>query len=763
MSGRTLNLSVPPPIFIDTEDQARWLLHRCLRKIKEDPQGLIGFDTETHGKKLPFTIGNRYPLDWMSDTVTFWSLAFELRGEVDRYCIRSEYFQYFAPVLEHPDAWFACWNAKYDAHVSWNMGVNVWNANIVDGLALCNLHDENLLDKGLKARSAKFCGLPMTKFGDLFPKTDEQGNKVKEFSTSLYDLPLALVVDYASYDAFCHLKTVEWLINKLKRTPVDTKGYSMWEYYLSLDKKFTEILWRMERRGMFVDQEHLKQALAPIDQEMAAISRDVNRAAGRDVNINAPKQLATLFFGSPAEGGLGLKPLKTTKGGSISVDKEVLELLSEMDIELATLVNRYRKLVKFKSTYLTQLYNLASYYDDSRIHPNLHQFGAKTGRISADAPNSMNMPRAGNDEWGVRRAFVAPPGYKLIVGDFEQLEMRIMAHMSQDDSMLRAIQEGKDLHSFTVSRMVPGVSYEDVVAAKKSDNPTGKEKHLVALRQDNKAVGFGIIYGAGAPSISQRIDISDEEVNARISRMERQELIATDQEKRRGRTLSARIKRAIKNNPLLTRETARIKVARESIAQDKIEAYLETFPKVKIYMNSIPEECRMSAEVDFFGKPRYRPEGRTVEEDDTEYDWDMDVWDPGADMLTRTGHSGPFGFVQTLLGRYRRLPDILSKNRMRRAEAERQAVNTTIQGSAADLIKAAMCRIEATERLSWMGVRMLNQVHDELVFEVPEEYAEEALPIIVECMEHPFEEGRDPLHVPTPVDAKIVDSWDQAK
>lgn len=779
MSGRTLNIGtdsraqVPLPEYAETDEQAQDLLHLCLRKVKEDPGDLIGWDTETTGKKMPFTVGNRAPLDWMSDTITFWSLAFRYRGEYRRFCIRGEHFEYFAPLLENPDAWFACWNAKYDAHVSWNCGINVWNANIVDGLALAGLHDENKLQRGLKMCAHHWCGLPMTKFMDLFPATDDQGRKIKEFETSLYDLPIEPVVDYASYDAFCHLVTVEWAIDRLRETMIE-EGYSLWDYFLNMEMKMTEVLWRMERRGMFLNEEFLHSKIPDIDKESLAIEKEVARMAGRpDINLASNPQLAKFFFDSEEDGGMGLSIVKKTKGGKASVDKDVMGLLSSSGIDIAKKIVRHRSINKTKSTYLTTLLALSEYYGDQRVHPNFNQFGAKTGRFSTDVPNSQNFPRADGDEFGIRSAFVAPSGYKLIVADYEQLEMRIMAHMSRDKAMIRAILDGMDLHSFTVSRMVPGVTYEEVVAAKKAENPTDHQMWLKGLRQDSKAIGFGIIYGAGPPRISESIEISDEDVQDRIERMIRVEAKLDAQveahpylwqdrswKRKKSQALSNRIKRMKKRNPLLSEEEATTQAARQSIASEKIQAYFDTFPDVKNYMDSIPEQCKQSMYWAEGGQPRFAPRKKDdpVSVDGT-YDWEQEAWIPESRILTRTGHERAFGFVRTLCGRYRRLEDIDHKNYRFKSEAERQAVNTTIQGSAADITKGAMLRIEFNRRLNELGVEMLNQVHDELILQVPEENAEEAWPIIKECMEHPFRSGEEALRVPIPVEGKIVDSW----
>ncbi len=783
MSGRTLNIGadsrvgVPLPEYIDTDEQAQDLLHLCLRKVREDPGDLIGWDTETTGKKLPFKVGQREPLDWMSDTITFWSLSFRYRGEYRRFCLRGEHFKYFAPLLENPDAWFACWNAKYDAHVAWNMEINVWNANIVDGLALAGLHDENKLQRGLKVCALHWCGLPMTKYSDLFPERDARGNKIKEFETSLYDLPIKLVVDYASYDAFCHLVVVEWVRDCLKRTMIQ-EGYSLWDYFLNMEMKMTEVLWRMERRGMYLDMDYLRSKIPDIDKEVKEITREIARVSGRpDININSTKQLTSFFFGPKEEGGMGLAPVKLTKGGSASVDKDVLDLMASSGVDLAKKIVRHRSISKTKSTYLSTLLDLAEYYGDNRIHPNFNQFGARTGRLSTDVPNSMNFPRPDKDEFGIRWAFIAPEGYVLIVSDYEQLEMRVMAHMSMDRAMIKAILDGMDLHSFTVSRMVPGVTYEEVVEAKKAKEPTERQKWLKNLRQDCKSIGFGIIYGAGPPRIAESIEIPEKEIHKRILKLEHEEArldIAAQEQpflfrdgrwrRDKSRTLSCRVERLRKRNPLLDYDGAVVLVARQSIASEKIKAYFDTFPGVYQYMQDIPADCRQSMYWTEDGQPRFPPRSNSDPVSESgEYDWEIREWVPASKPLTRTGHPKPFGYVKTLCGRYRRLEDIEHSNYQYKSEAERQATNTTIQGSAADIVKGAMLRIEANKQLNMMGVEILNQIHDELVLQAPEEYAEEALPIVTECMEHPFRKGVDPLRVPIPVDAKVVHAWAEGK
>ena len=383
---------IPEPEYVENDRQAVALLRTLMRKVIVEPGDLIGFDTETHGKKLPFTVGNSKPLDWMNDTIIFWSLSCRLEGEYRRWCLQQRHFQLFAGLLENPLAWLTAWNLKYDAHVSWNSGINLWEARPVDGLNLAHLFDENRHDHGLKSCAEDWCGLHMTKYKDMFGDRDVRGNKIKEYETSLLDLPLDKVVDYASYDAYAALVTTEWLIGRLISMSLGCEDKNLWDHYKETEQDMTRILWRMERYGLGVDIDYLNSKIPEIDVEIDRVMRDIYRSVGKPVNVEAPAQLSKLFFGDKADGGMGLKALKLTKSGSqASTSKEVLTALDEAGVELASMVLRARKLNKIKSTYLTTLKALAEYYEDGRIHPNFHQHGARTGRFSTTCPNSQNF------------------------------------------------------------------------------------------------------------------------------------------------------------------------------------------------------------------------------------------------------------------------------------------------------------------------------------------------------------------------------------
>ena len=709
-----LNMNVPPARYCETEAQATQLLQRFMNKVEQDPDDFIGCDTETHGKKIPLkpksdgAPSKNDPLDWMQDTVTFWSLAahFE-RGE--RWALPQSLLWKFIPLLENKKANIVGWNFKYDMHVLYNSGIYVASSNCMDGLAMANLVDENNQGGlGLKEVSGKkdpffhpsqtydpwndlkwadilregritpWTAIPMTKFTEIFPKEDSLGRKIVEFEYSIFDLFREWpdrVIDYASLDAWSTLLLCEHLRDIMICLVIDTgegeENSNMWEYFCDMEVPITKILWRMERRGIQVNEEYLQTLIGPMGEELLEIEKQIFGLCGWPVNLNSTPQLRQLFFGEPTDArpGLGLEPVKMTKGGSslpqASTDKDVLDRLASEGVEIASLLKRHREVQKTKSTYVEACLKLCKHHLDGRIHPEFKQFGARTGRFSSKVPNAQNMPRPDHDEFGIRKAFTAPPEKKLIVRDYGQLEMRILAHFSQDEGMIVAIRNGLDLHCFAVEKMY-NVPYADVSAAKKRsgdvkyDELSGFEKDCLLKRQTCKNTGFAIVYGAGAPRISSMLEIPIED------------------------------------------------------AEDILELYFEAFPGVKTFMEDTIQFCQMTQ------------------------------------------------YVLTLVGRRRRLKDIDSHVWMKRTHAEREATNAPIQGSAADIVKAAMINIAEDEECKRLGVEIVNQIHDELVMECPEETAEEADKRISYLMELPFA-GEAALCVATPTDGKIVDCWAEAK
>ena len=305
-----------------------------------------------------------------------------------------------------------------------------------------------------------------------------------------------------------------------------------------------------------------------------------------------------------------------------------------------------------------------------------------TGRLSSTDPNIQNIPRPGNDKFMLRHAFVADPGYILIVADYEQLEMRVMAHCSQDKNMLSAIRDGVDLHCYTVSRMF-GVDYEEVISAKRADEPTVEQKKLKELRQAAKAIGFGLIYGIGARKLGHN----------------------------------------------LTKDFGRLVTQQE--AKNLMEKYFQVFEGTRFYIKNTKKECKESS---------------LVVKDST---------------IPNSGAGVPF--VNTITGRFRRLPQINARNKFDSSQAERQSVNSIIQGTAADIAKFAMLKVNNDDLLKSLGIELLLQVHDELIFQCPDDPSiiERGKGRIKELMEHPFD-GFE-LDVPIPTTCDYAYSWGDAK
>ncbi|NNL67490.1 MAG: DNA polymerase I [Myxococcales bacterium] len=401
--------------------------------------------------------------------------------------------------------------------------------------------------------------------------------------------------------------------------------------FVDVELPLTAVLARMERAGVRVDEEVLAELHTHLEKELAAIEAEVYALAGESFQIASPKQLQRILFEK-----LKLPAVKKTKTG-YSTDESVLEKLSAQH-ELPARVLAFRRLSKLKGTYVDALPPLVN-PRTGRIHPIFNQTGAATGRLSCTNPNVQNIPIRTEEGIRIREAFVPAEGTKLLSADYSQVELRLMAHFSEDDGLIEAFAAGEDIHRRTAAEVLD-VAPEDVTAEQ---------------RARAKAINFGIIYGSSAFGIANQLGIATGE------------------------------------------------------AQEFIDGYFAEYPGVKRFMGETIEQAR---------------------ED---------------------------GFVRTLLGRRRFLPDLRSKNQVLRNAAERMAVNTVIQGTAADLIKKAMVAVDADLREAGLAARMLLQVHDELVFEVPEDEVEALRERVVARMEAAFE-----LRVPLVAETGVGASWREA-
>ena len=395
------------------------------------------------------------------------------------------------------------------------------------------------------------------------------------------------------------------------------------------------VLVSMENAGITIDKAALRDFLDEVQTELDALTERIYQEAGQQFNIRSAQQIGEILFKK-----LGLAAAKSTKGGQASTSQAVLEKLSGQHPVVDALLE-FRKLEKMRSTYLEPLPRLAG--PDSRIHTTFNQTATATGRLSSSNPNLQNIPVRGDLGRRMRTCFTAGPGMKLISADYSQVELRVLAHYSQDPTLLSAFRNGEDIHTRTAALLF------DVDPAQ-----IGPDQ-----RRRAKTINFGLIYGMGARKLGQDLGI-----------------------------------------PL-------------SEARMFIERYFARFAHIKEFFDSVEQEARKN------------------------------------------------GYVTTLSGRRRPLPDMLSQSGQARALAERQAVNTLIQGSAADLIKLAMLSVYNDGELRRMKARMLLQIHDELIVEAPEENAEAAASRLASLMTDTSAWGLD-LHVPLVADAGVGRNWGEA-
>lgn len=381
------------------------------------------------------------------------------------------------------------------------------------------------------------------------------------------------------------------------------------ELYHELEMPLANILGKMESTGVKTDLGILQQIGLQLSARLTELESIIYEMAGQPFNINSPKQLGEILFEK-----IGLTPIKKTKTG-YSTAADVLEKL-ESEHEIISFILTYRQLGKLNSTYIEGLSK--EIHEDGKIHTRFQQALTQTGRLSSINPNLQNIPIRLEEGRKIRAAFVpSEPGWLMFAADYSQIELRVLAHMSQDEKMISAFREGEDIHTKTAMDVF-GVDKDGV----SSD-----------MRRTAKAVNFGIVYGISDYGLSQSLNITRKE------------------------------------------------------AGKFIETYLETFPGVKKYMEDIVSEAKMK------------------------------------------------GYVVTMMNRRRYLPDITSSNFNLRSFAERTAMNTPIQGTAADIIKKAMIDMDARLKEENMQTRMLLQVHDELIFEAPEEELEKLKKIVPEVME----------------------------
>ncbi|MCZ7571487.1 MAG: DNA polymerase I [Ardenticatenaceae bacterium] len=532
-----------------------------------------------------------------------------------------------ARVLEVISPWLAderiatrAHNAKFDLIVLKRHGFNVTNVDF-DTMIAEWIINPGTRNYGLKGLAWQRLSVEMTPITDLIGSGKNQ--------ITMDQVPVAQVAPYAAADVDMTCRLVDVLERELR-------AREQWQLFTAVEMPLVPVLVDMEMAGITLDVEQLTTLDAELHARMAELEAKIYEYAGYEFNINSGPQLSEVLFNQLS---LSKQATSKTKQGYYSTAANVLEALKNEHPIIALLLE-HRHLSKLLSTYVEQLPLMVN-PETGRIHTDYSQTAAETGRLSSSNPNLQNIPARTDIGRRVRRAFVAAPGCVLLSADYSQVELRVLAHLSQDPGMLAAFQRGEDIHAATASTIL-GVPISEV---------TRQQRELA------KRVNFGLLYGMSAWRLAREASIPYEEAEAFLKR------------------------------------------------------YFESFPSIERFLDDIVEQARDR------------------------------------------------GYTETILGRRRYFPELRGDTRVHqnvRAAAERAAKNMPIQGSAADIIKIAM--IDLHEALHDFGLRtrMLLQVHDELVFELPENELEEAATMIPQIMSAAYE-----LTVPLKVDTKVGYNWEE--
>ncbi|TAK72928.1 MAG: DNA polymerase I [Gammaproteobacteria bacterium] len=577
---------------------------------------LIAFDTETTH------------LDPMSATLVGMSLAYQ-PGKAIYIPLAHDYLgapsqlnkewvlTKIKPLLENPKIKKIGQNIKYDLQILLHDHIHV------QGIAYDTMLESYVLDSAsqnhnMDALALKYLGWRTITYEEVAGK----GSKQIPFN----QVEVEQAGRYAAEDADVTLRLHQTLWPRLQQEP------GLQYVFETIEMPLVPVLAKMEYDGVLIDPVKLKKQGQELQKRAHELEQEVYHLADQPFNINSPKQLQEILFQK-----LKLPILQKTPTGQASTADAVLQELA-VEFALPRIIIEYRSLTKLISTYTNRLIEQIN-PRTGRVHTSYNQAGTATGRLSSSEPNLQNIPIRMPEGRRIRQAFIAPPGFKLISADYSQIELRLMAHISEDSSLLHAFAHNLDIHTATAAE-VWGVPLDQVT----------KE-----MRRDAKAINFGLIYGMSAFGLTRQLGID-----------------------------------------------------RRS-AQDYIDRYFARYPHVKAYMDNTRQ------------------------------------------------HAKEKGYVETLWGRRLYLPDINSSQIPRQKAAERAAINAPLQGSAADIIKLAMVRIDQWLREERIPARMIMQVHDELVFEA----AANDIERIVSGIQHHMSEVV-PLRVPLLVSVGVGDNWDEA-
>ncbi|WP_320151752.1 DNA polymerase I [uncultured Tolumonas sp.] len=590
-------------------------LTRWLEKLQQ--VALFAFDIETNS--LDYIQAQVVGLSFAvaPGEAAYLPLAHDYLGAPEQ-LDREQTLAILKPLLEDPARLKVGQHLKFDRNVLRNHGIHL------QGIAFDTMLESYVLNStasrhNMDDLAKKYLNYTTQTFEDV------AGKGVKQLTFNQVELEKAAF--YAAEDADITLRLHQTLWPQVEKEP------ALKALLLEMELPLAEVLSDMERTGALIDPFLLQNQSQQIEVRLAELEAQAHEIAGGPFNLSSPKQLGEVLFEK-----LQLPVIKKTPKGAPSTAEEVLQELA-YDYPLPKLLLEHRSLSKLKSTYTDKL-PLMIAQSTGRVHTSYHQAVTATGRLSSTDPNLQNIPVRTEEGRRIRQAFVADQDYKIVAADYSQIELRIMAHLSEDEGLLRAFAQGQDIHRATAAEIM-GIEPDAVTSEQ---------------RRNAKAINFGLIYGMSAFGLAKQLGIPRHE------------------------------------------------------AQRYMDRYFERYPGVLTYM----ERTRQQAE--------------------------------------------QAGYVETLFGRRLYLPDIKAKNMGLRKAAERAAINAPMQGTAADIIKRAMIKLaEWIKSCDTDSIRMVMQVHDELVFEVREDKLDAYLPVIRQYMMDAAS-----LKVPLDVGIGVGDNWEQA-
>ena len=520
------------------------------------------------------------------------------------------------PILENPAIQKVGQNLKYDQHVLANHGIQL--NGIAHDTLLQSYVFESHKSHGMDDLAMRHLDLKTITFEEVAGKGAKQ--------VSFNQVTVEVAAEYAAEDADITLQLHQAMY------PQVANDENLEYIYREIEMPVSNILFTIECNGVLIDRDMLNVQSNEIGMKLVTLENQAYELAGQPFNLGSPKQLQEILFGK-----LGIKPLKKTPSGAPSTDEDVLQELA-LDHPLPKVLLEYRGLAKLKSTYTDKLPRMIN-PTTGRVHTSYNQAVAITGRLASSDPNLQNIPVRSLEGRRIREAFIAPKGSVIVSADYSQIELRIMAHLSKDEGMLKAFANDEDIHRHTAAEIF-GVDLEAVDSEQ---------------RRYAKVINFGLIYGMSAFGLAQNLNIE------------------------------------------------------RGAAQSYIERYFARYPGVREYMHNTRQLAKQN------------------------------------------------GYVETYFGRRLWVPEINSPNGTRRAGAERAAINAPMQGTAADLIKLAMIAVNKWLKEEKLQSKLIMQVHDELVLEVPESELELVKTTLPQLMQHVAK-----LDVPLLAEVGVGSNWESA-